>query len=76
MLLHDLHATRQIRGRRQNRFRRQTVPALILLLAACEQARHELDQAGVVADGLREELNTLSVRLQDVLVEERRKPAT
>jgi hypothetical protein len=52
------------------------VPALILLLAACEQARHELDQAGVVADGLREELNTLSVRLQDVLVEERRKPAT
>jgi hypothetical protein len=29
-----------------------------------------------VADGLREELNTLSVRLQDVLVEERRKSAT
>jgi hypothetical protein len=52
------------------------VPALILLLAACEQARHELDQADVVADGLREDLNTLSVRLQDVLVEERRKSAT
>jgi hypothetical protein len=29
-----------------------------------------------VADGLREELNTLSVRLQDVLIEERRKSAT
>ena len=52
------------------------VPALILLLAACEQARHELDQADVVADGLREDLNTLSVRLQDVLVEERLKSET
>jgi hypothetical protein len=29
-----------------------------------------------VADGLREKLNTLSVRLQDVLVRERRKSAT
>jgi len=54
----------------------RVVQALILLLAACEQASHELDQAGVVADGLREELNTLSVRLQDVLVRERRKSAT
>jgi hypothetical protein len=54
----------------------RVVQALILLLAACQQARHELDQADVVADGLREELNTLSVRLQDVLVQERRKSAT
>jgi hypothetical protein len=53
----------------------RVVQALILLLAACEQARHELDQADVVADGLREELNTLSVRLQDVLVQERGKSA-
>jgi hypothetical protein len=53
----------------------RVVQALILLLAACQQARHELDQADVVADGLREELNTLSIRLQDVLVQERRKSA-
>ena len=54
----------------------RVVQALILLLAACQQARHELDQADVVADGLREDLNTLSVRLQDVVVQERRKSAT
>jgi hypothetical protein len=43
---------------------------------AASLTSHELDQADLVADGLREDLSTLSVRLQDVLVEERRKSAT
>jgi len=43
------------------------VPALILLLAACEQAAQELDHADVAVDGLSEELKTLSARLHDLL---------
>jgi hypothetical protein len=52
------------------------VRALILLLAACEQARLDLDQSEVVIDGLGEELATLSVRLHDLLGQDRWKLAT
>jgi hypothetical protein len=52
------------------------VRALILLLAACEQARLELDLSNVVVDGLGEELTTLSVRLHDLLGQDRWKLAT
>ena len=45
--------------------------ALILLLAACEQAIHELDQADMAVNGLGAELETLSGRLRDVLEVER-----
>ena len=43
------------------------VPALILLLAACEQAAQELDHADLAVDGLSEELKSLSARLHDLL---------
>jgi hypothetical protein len=47
------------------------VPALILLLAACEKASEELARADVTVDGLAEEIRGLSVRLHDVLVDPR-----
>lgn len=40
---------------------------MILLLAACEQANHELDQAAVPLDGLGQQVEALGVRLRDVL---------
>ena len=43
------------------------VPALILLLAACDQASDELAQADTAADGLAAEIRSLSARLNDVL---------
>jgi hypothetical protein len=43
------------------------VRTLILLLAACDQATHELKHADVELDGLGDDLETLSVRLRDWL---------
>jgi hypothetical protein len=40
---------------------------LILLLAACDQAAHELERADVAVDGLAGELEALSARLRDSL---------
>jgi hypothetical protein len=37
------------------------------LLAACDQAAHELGQADVPIDGLGAELETLGARLRDLL---------
>jgi hypothetical protein len=45
----------------------RVVPALILLLAACDQAAEELEQADVAGDGLAGEIQPLSTRLRDVL---------
>lgn len=43
------------------------VSALILLLAACDQASEELAQADAAADGLASEIRSLSARLNEVL---------
>jgi hypothetical protein len=43
------------------------------LLAACEQAAQELDQAEVAVDGLGSELVVLGARLRDLLTQERLK---
>jgi hypothetical protein len=43
------------------------VTALILLLAACDQAAHELERADEAVDGLAGELVALSARLRDSL---------
>lgn len=43
------------------------IPALILLLAACEQATEELQQADLAVEGLGAEIRTLSTRLRDLL---------
>jgi hypothetical protein len=40
---------------------------LIFLLAACDQAAHELERAEVAFDGLAGELEALSARLRDSL---------
>lgn len=44
-------------------------PALILLLGACDQVTQELDRADVQVEGLAAELEALSARLRDLLVE-------
>jgi hypothetical protein len=49
----------------------ELVPALILLLAACEKASEELDRSDVTVDGLADEIRGLSVRLDDVLIDPR-----
>jgi hypothetical protein len=43
----------------------ELVPALILLLAACEKASEELDGADGLVHGLSEEIRVLSVRVRD-----------
>ena len=50
--------------------------AMTLLLAACEQTAYELDQAEVGIGGLGVELQALSVRLHDVLGQDRWRSAT
>jgi cytochrome P450 len=47
------------------------VRTLILLLAACEQTTRELKRTDAKADGLGEELETLSARLHDLLGQDR-----
>lgn len=44
------------------------MPTLILLVGACEQAAHELEQADAQFEGLAEDLEALSARLRDLLV--------
>lgn len=50
---------------------RELAAALMLLVAACEQAAEELGRADVTVDGLAAELETLSVRLRSVLAQDR-----
>ena len=50
--------------------------ALTLLLAACEQTTYELNQAEVGLGGLGAELQGLSIRLHDVLGQDRWRSAT
>jgi len=45
----------------------RVVPALILLLAACDQAAEELERADIAVDGLAGEIKTLSARVRDLL---------
>jgi hypothetical protein len=47
-----------------------------LLLAACEQASHELKQADAELDGLGEDLQNLGSRLHDLLGQDPRKTST
>lgn len=49
------------------------VTALILLLAACEQAAQELGHSEVAVDGLGAELEALGGRLRDLLSQDRLK---
>jgi hypothetical protein len=50
--------------------------ALTLLLAACEQATHELKKTDVELDGLVVDLESLSSRLHDLLGQDPRKTST